>query len=291
MYHVICAASALFQRLAAARFLKGTGALALASLAVLSACRQPFARTAETPVKAMSYNIAAGNNNLNAITDVIRAASPDLVALQEVDARWSNRSNFADQAVLLGEALKMDVRFAYIYRNPPATPGAPPREYGVALLSRFPIVEFNNQMLSRLSTQTAATTPERMPGLLDAVVNVDGVRVRVLNTHLDYRSEPAVRTLQVAEMIELLKSFAGPTLLLGDLNAPPDAPELAPLFSALPDIWRAEFGSGFTFPATEPLRRIDYVLASPHFRTHTASVPSVLASDHRPVVVELRLIR
>jgi endonuclease/exonuclease/phosphatase family metal-dependent hydrolase len=59
----------------------------------------------------------------------------------------------------------------------------------------------------------------------------------------------------------------------------------------LPDIWRAEFGSGFTFPATEPLRRIDYVLASPHFRTQNASVPAVLASDHRPVVVELRLIR
>lgn len=273
----------------AARF--GGAVVSLVVLTAMSACRQPFARPTEVPIKAMSYNIAAGNNNLNAITDVIRATSPDLVALQEVDARWSARSNFADQATLLGESLKMEVRFAYIYRNPPTTPGAPPREYGVALLSKYPVIEFNNRMLSRLSTQTAATAPERMPGLLDAVVNIDGTRVRVLNTHLDYRPEPNVRALQVAEMIELLKSSSEPTLLFGDLNAPPQAPELAPLFSALPDIWRAEFGSGFTFPATEPLRRIDYVLASPHFRTHTASVPAVLASDHRPVVVELRLTR
>ncbi len=289
MYRLGQAAHSVHHTLRSA--LRFAGALSLASLVVLSACRQPFSRSTEIPVKVMSYNIAAGNNNLNAITDVIRAAAPDLVALQEVDARWSARSNFADQATLLGESLNMQVRFAYIYRNPPETPGAPAREFGVALLSRFPIVEFNNQMLSRLSTQTPATTPERMPGLLDAIVNVNGMRVRVLNTHLDYRTEPDVRTLQVTEMLEALKTSTGPTLLLGDLNAPPDAPELAPLFNAIADVWRAEFGSGLTYPATEPLRRIDYVLATPHFRTHTAMVPPVLASDHRPVVVELRLTR
>jgi len=71
------------------------------------------------------------------------------------------------------------------------------------------------------------------------------------------------------------------------LNAQPQAPELQPLFSKLNDAWLATGGSGFTYPAKEPVRRIDYVLTSPHFIARSAIVPVTLASDHRPVVVDL----
>ena len=78
-----------------------------------------------------------------------------------------------------------------------------------------------------------------------------------------------------------------PTLVLGDLNAPPDAPELAPLLARLTDAWPASAGPGFTYPADKPEKRIDYVLVSPHFRVRSATVPTTEASDHRPVVVDL----
>ena len=50
----------------------------------------------------MSYNSEAGNHDSNRIADVIRASTPDVVGLQEVDVHWAERSNFADQATVLG---------------------------------------------------------------------------------------------------------------------------------------------------------------------------------------------
>jgi endonuclease/exonuclease/phosphatase family metal-dependent hydrolase len=128
-----------------------------------------------------------------------------------------------------------------------------------------------------------------MPGLLDATVDVRGQRIRVLDTHLDYRGDPAVRTRQVAEMVRYVNASPLPTVVFGDLNAPPDAAELRPLLERLHDAWPRDAGGGFTYPANAPVKRIDYVLASDHFRIRSAAVIETLASDHRPVVVELVL--
>jgi endonuclease/exonuclease/phosphatase family metal-dependent hydrolase len=100
-----------------------------------------------------------------------------------------------------------------------------------------------------------------------------------------------VREQQVKEMLGYIGESSSPTLLFGDLNAPPDAPEIQPLLQRLHDAWPVSAGPGLTDPADEPRKRIDYVLASSHFRVRSASVPETLASDHRPVVVDLLLRR
>ncbi len=241
------------------------------------------------PLRVMSFNIAAGSGDLDAIAEVIRSSAADVVALQEVDVRWSARSQFVDQAARLGELLAMQVRFAPIYSMASSDPSQPPREFGVALLSRYPIEAFTNRQLSRLSTQQADSVATPMPGLLDATVNVQGVRMRVLNTHLDYRADPAVRAQQVAEVLAAIADASVPLVLMGDLNASPDAPELAPLFSRLHDAWRAASDSGFTYPAITPGKRIDYILTSSEVRVISASVIDTRASDHRPVIAELVL--
>ena len=74
------------------------------------------------------------------------------------------------------------------------------------------------------------------------------------------------------------------------MNAGPEAPELQPLLKRLRDTWVTE-GPGFTYPADKPAKRIDYVLASTHFRVRAATVPVTAASDHRPVLVDLLLDR
>jgi endonuclease/exonuclease/phosphatase family metal-dependent hydrolase len=127
-----------------------------------------------------------------------------------------------------------------------------------------------------------------MPGLLAATVDVHGTAVRVFVTHLDYRKDPAVRRTQVAEMLARIGAVDSPTLLLGDMNASPDAPELQPLFARLHDSWPATAWPGFSYPADTPAERIDYVLVSPNTKVDTAFVPvAPNASDHRPVVVDL----
>lgn len=236
----------------------------------------------------MTYNIQSGHGDIDRTAATIHELSPDIVGLEEVDVHWADRSGFVDQANRLGESLGMAVRFAHIYELPGATVDAPKREFGVALLSRYPIVAWENDTLTRLSTQMENPVPTRMPGLLAATVDVHGTRVRVFVTHLDYRKDPSVRRTQVVEMLARIGAVDSPTLLLGDLNASPDAAELRPLFARMHDSWLTTAGPGFTYPADTPNERIDYVLVSPNAKVETAFVPVVpSASDHRPVVVDL----
>jgi endonuclease/exonuclease/phosphatase family metal-dependent hydrolase len=234
----------------------------------------------DSTLRVMTFNIAAGNGDLARITETIRREDPDVVALQEVDVNWGARSGFANQISELASALGMESRFAPIYRLPGADSTKPQREYGVALLSRFPIIHFRNDTITRLSTQSEAATPVPAPGFLNATILVRGSAVRVFNTHTDYRPDPAVRVKQVGEMLAIVGQPATPTLLFGDLNAPPSAPEMQPLLLRLRDAWPVENGDGFTYPATLPVK-------SPHFRTVSSRVVETNASDHRPVVVEL----
>ena len=229
------------------------------------ACACATAPADPEPLRVMTYNIAAGRGDLAAIAEVIRSAGPDIVALQEVDVRWSDRSGFADQAAALGSALGMHVRFGEIYSLPAAggadLPPREPREFGLAILSRAPIVELTNHVIPRLSTQTDATEPVPMPGFLEAVIDIRGARIRVFNTHLDYRADPRVREMQVAAMLDVIdgngdgndasgggdrapdgrrdrdSTGEGAVILAGDLNARPDAVELRPLFARFTDAW------------------------------------------------------
>lgn len=263
-------------------------------LLLLTCCaRQTVVREAapaSATLRVMTYNIQSGHSNLDGTVAVIRDARPDIIGLQEVDVHWGERSGFVDQAATLGERLGMAVRFARIYSIPAEHPSRPPREFGVALLSRLPIVAWRNDTLTRLSTQDPNPVPAPAPGLLDATVDVRGTRVRVLDTHLDYRADPRVRRQQIAEMLAYIGTPRVPTIVLGDMNAEPDAPELAPMLAVLHDSWLPASGPGLTYPADVPRKRIDYVLVSLHFRVHATVVPAIEASDHRPVIVDLSLV-
>jgi endonuclease/exonuclease/phosphatase family metal-dependent hydrolase len=240
-------------------------------------------------VRVLSYNIHTGIGSDNALdlartADTIRATRPDVVALQEVDVHWAERSEFADQARELGRMLGMRVFFAPIYDLDPLTPDAPRRQYGVAILSRLPMPHTANREITRLSTQDPNPVPAPAPGFAEAVVIAKGVAIHVYATHLDYRAEPDVRAMQVADMLRIMSP--GPTLLLGDFNAEPDAPELAPLWEKL-----TPAPVGLTYPADVPTKRIDYVTVSNGIRVRSASVPETLASDHRPVLAEVSVPR
>lgn len=259
-----------------------------ALLAAVQACLGPGAEPATFTV--MTYNVHYGDPELRAIADVICASGADVVGLQEVDVHWGERSAFAHQAREVADACGMEFRYGPIYTLPPLAEGMPPREFGVALLTRLPVLGWENHLLTRLSTQSEAG-PELLPGFLEVTVEVAGTPVRVFVTHLDFRPDPAVREAQVAGMLAIMGRLDRPTVLLGDLNATPERRELAPLFAALRDAWARGEGDGFTFPAHAPARRIDYVLLAGPLEALGARVLETAASDHRPVVAELVLER
>jgi endonuclease/exonuclease/phosphatase family metal-dependent hydrolase len=238
-------------------------------------------------MRVMTYNIQAGIAGLDGVVEVIRGSGADVVALQEVDVRWGERSKFVDEVAYLATQLGMQARFAPIYSLPATDRLTPDRAYGVALLSRYPIVGFTNHALTRMSTVLPGNPTLRLPGFLEATLDVRGRRIRVFNTHLDYRADPTIRRTEVEETLSIIGAVTGPTLLFGDLNAEPGAPELQPLFSRLRDSWPVAAGAGLSYPAEVPRKRIDYVLASAHFRVSNARVIDTRASDHRPVVMDL----
>ena len=131
------------------------------------------------------------------------------------------------------------------------------------------------------------------------MVNVDGVHMRVYNTHLDYRADApegyphTIRLDQVNDMLRIMNTSAYPTVLVGDMNADISDPTAAEVFNPLlekfSDAWAlAGKGDGNSFPSNEPDRRIDYILTTPStVDVMNAFEISTQASDHLPVVADL----
>ncbi|HUG52847.1 MAG TPA: endonuclease/exonuclease/phosphatase family protein [Vicinamibacteria bacterium] len=230
--------------------------------------------------------------DLSASIAVMRALDAHVIAVQEVDRGWA-RSDYVDQPAALAAGLGMTHQcYAANLDHPPDAHSAVRHQYGTLILSRFPILGCGIAALRR-------TGDNEQRGLTRAVVDVFGVRLQVFHTHL--HTTAADRVLQSADVAGALDSApAGPKVLMGDLNAGPDAAEMQPLVERLRDAWTvaptADNPSGFTAPArlaVNPTRRIDYVLVSPDFQVSRAWVPidarTRLASDHYPVVAEVTL--
>jgi endonuclease/exonuclease/phosphatase family metal-dependent hydrolase len=240
-------------------------------------------------VRALTFNIRHGVgldgvHDLERIAAVIEAAAPDIVALQEVD-RHLSRTDHVDQAGWLAGRLGFDVTYGPVVDLGAAEsgPDGARRQYGIALLSRAPLEEPRNLLLAR-------PKGGEQRGLLGAAIAVSGRRVRVFCTHLQHRSRTE-RLAQATQIAESLAPSDGPVVVMGDLNARPGDPEIAPLTGVLDDAWVvAGDGAGFTFDAATPHARIDYVLTSADVVARRAAVIDTDASDHLPVLAELELV-
>lgn len=260
----------------------------LSALALTAPAVAP-ADAAPAHLAVATYNIHAGAGedgryDLDRTAAAIRALHADVLGLEEVDVHWDTRCDFADEARELAAKLGMQVFFAPIYDLDPPTAGAPRRQYGVAILSRLPLVHVANHEITRLSTRTPDPVPALAPGFAEVVVPVRGRLVHVYCTHLDYRPDPSIRTRQVGDMLDVLGRASGPKILVGDFNAEPGAPELDPLWTKLRDA--APDGTA-TYPASAPVSRIDLITVSPGIGVPVVRTHESLASDHRPVVADV----
>lgn len=240
------------------------------------------------PLRVMTYNISHGRGldrrvNLDRTARVIRDAGVDVAGLQEVDRHFDARSHFVDQAEALARDLGMHVVFGANLDLDPFTPGQPRRQFGNAILSAAPIVEWENTHLPR-----SGDSEQR--GLLRARIDLGGASWQVYVTHLQH-DDAGERLVQAQEVARLIGTTSG-AVLLADLNAEPDTPEIRVLTARLVDAWEAAgSGRGGTIRNPFPCRRIDYVMLSADARTGGVTVIRSLrariASDHAPVAATL----
>jgi endonuclease/exonuclease/phosphatase family metal-dependent hydrolase len=226
-------------------------------------------------LRVLTYNIHHGEGtdgklDLPRIAEIIKAAKPDLVALQEVD-RNTTRTGKVDQTAELAKLTGLNAEFG---KAIDLQGGG----YGLAVLSRFPLKGTKTHPLPGKEKQEARivmqTTVE--PGGFPAIT--------FLNTHLQHDDGPT-REKQVAKIDELFGAAEGTFILTGDLNA---APGSAPI-KALAKNWAFATEPGgkglFTIPSDVPKQQIDYVLFRGKFKVIEAKViEEKVASDHRPVL-------
>ena len=250
---------------------------------------------ASSPVRALdpselivaTYNIHHGVGeddalDLRRIAAALRDSGAAVIGLQEVDKHFGTRSQYADQASELGRLLMMEHVYGANIDLPPEQQGGARRQYGTAIVSAYPIVSWSNVPLPNLGGEQR--------GLLSAEIDVNGMTIRVLNTHLQ-NDDPAERSAQTAFIAERLASIDQPVILLGDLNAEATASELNVMESLLQDTWLlAGEGPGFTFPAAAPNRRIDYVFTGLCMPPTRVTVGRSLASDHLPLAATLSTV-
>ena len=235
-------------------------------------------------VRLLTWNVhGSAGLDVPAVADVLHAAAPDVITLQEVQQR---------QADALAAALGMTVRWAFKH-----WPVIQPPE-GVAILSPHALHD------TRAWTLRAAPPWDwRRRVVLSAEVRRPGLRVGVLDVHLSPHGAVGQRAREAGRVLDAARR--GPPLVLigGDLNEVPGGTALAAFEAAgWTDAWAAVRGDelGATSwhagsPARDlPDRRIDYVLAPPGATVLDCAIPLEVAvpmtlSDHLPVVATITL--
>lgn len=234
-------------------------------------------------MRVASYNIQHGmgmDNQLNykRIAEVLRAISPDVVAVQEVDSMTQRTNN----TYALGEIAE---QLNYYASYAPAI-DFEGGKYGIGILSRERPISVR---------QYALPGSEEARTLLVAEFD-DYV---FASTHLSLTEADRMASIGIIE--EAAKKSGKPFVVAGDLNAQPDSP----FIRQFEETFQICSGKQKSWPADKPTECLDYIAAYKRKSvgksgkggaqqpavTLFSDVLNTQASDHRPIVAELVLPR
>lgn len=234
-------------------------------------------------LRIVSYNIQVLSQGKQGVIETLSRLAPDLIALQEVDHETA-RSDGVAQAALLAEALKMQAVYAAAM---PYDGG----EFGLAILCRGALDQLRIERLPRGGQEEPRIA-------CFATCRLDGLSVRFANTHLaaDWRAQhpERVRAQQAEALLKVLLAEAAddalPLFLAGDFNCDSGSDAMAHLQQGV----RRLHQDLKTHPSIEPQEALDHIFYVPSpagsryaVLVTSARVDDSLASDHRPLVVDV----
>ncbi|MFF4712918.1 endonuclease/exonuclease/phosphatase family protein [Streptomyces eurythermus] len=204
------------------------------------------------PGRVMTWNLCnpCGASNLDRAREIATYA-PQVVGLQEACVRDVEKIRIHLRRFY---GLVYHVEYGTVLRDWGRCGGAPwhPGAYGQAVLSAAP-------MTDPVSVEYPDGGSEDR-GYMAVTATVDGRSVRVFNTHLAQRRQEAVRAAQTRVLAAAVARHDR-VIVLGDFNAVPDAPELAPLWKLATDTDPRcrPMSTGGCTPTTDWLSKFDYV--------------------------------
>ncbi len=239
--------------------------------------------------RLLTYNVRRcvgvdGRLSPERVAAVIAECQPDIVALQELDVGRA-RTGRVDQAHVIARELGMHMHFHPAMR-------VMEELYGDAILTARP-----SKLVKAGALPGHPLLPRLEPrGALSACVNIGGVDLNVINTHLGLFARERLAQVNALLGPEWLGAQGGrhPVMLVGDFNALPRSQVYRRLTALLKDaqtfprIRRPQP----TFPSRLPIMRIDHVFVSRPIevlRVEVVRTPLArVASDHLPLLVEFR---
>ncbi len=246
--------------------------------------------TARESLRVMTYNVHScigmdGKLSPDRIARVIACHTPDVVALQELDVGRA-RTGGVDQVRRIAASLEMNFQF-----HPARYIGE--ERYGNAVLTALPM-----RLVKAASLPGLADRPRlESRGALWVAIDVNGVEIQLINTHLGLR--PRERQAQVQALLGEAwlehPDCRPPVVVCGDFNARPSSASCRQLRQRLRDaqLELSRQRPRSTFFGRFPTARIDHIFIHPGIEVLDVDVPraelSRLASDHLPLIVDIRL--
>lgn len=233
-----------------------------------------FAITYPKHLTVMTFNIEGHASFLKSehiaeIAKVIRKYHPDIVGINEAHRNtWQAR--FGDHAQELSRLTGMNVVFGRSYT--------------------FMHGDFGNAMLTR--GKILSSDVHDLPGtgeprtMLESIVRINGGTIEFYVTHTTAWASinRETRDVQLQCLNAHLNASAYPFIMVGDLNAPPDSPEIAHFLNG--NLMR--FAGDPKTPTHKVMnQRLDYILTDLGWQVRSARVLDEGPSDHRPVIAEL----
>ena len=223
-----------------------------------------------TVLRVMAYNIFEGGRFGEPLWEVVRAAAPDVLVVNESPPYpfvWRRRCR----------RLADDWGMHLVVGGRPSG--------SVMLLTRPGI------QATLLHQEVLGRPPFRTwRGLVSARLRVDERQLGVVGCHLS-PDHPRLRLREAAKVVDVARALPDPVVLAGDLNQ-----------AAGGAVWQSLRQAGFvdhgsedwqTYPSVSPVRRIDAVLVRGEVDVLHHGDPGVpphllaSASDHRPVLAVL----
>lgn len=205
------------------------------------------------------------------IVAVIQALDADIIGLQEVDAHVMHHE---------GHQLDLIAERTGYYIVVGATMHQEDAEYGNAILSRVPF--------ERTGKYDLTVNGYEPRGALEALLEIHGQKLRILNTHLGLRYFERRRQVEMLiEIVQMEKDI--PLVLMGDFN------EWIPRIGSVGRLRQIfSFQKGVrTYPSHRPCFGLDQVYVDPRRRLLKAEVLknslTRRASDHLPVKAYLEI--
>ncbi len=236
----------------------------------------------------MTYNTAAVRGGPGPALAVVDSVRPHLLALQEVRPPRPDGSSLVSRLQAAGYQCEQRPYYA-------------DTALGVALCARQPawLLQVQRRTYHEQGEWSYLFAEAAWQGQVVNVVVPHLLSYRIRGPQDLEQGVSLVRRLrrasrwhrqETAALLELVTGFRDPTLMLGDFNSTPEHAIHARIRGRLRDAFRtAGFGLGATYRFLLPIR-IDYIYVGPGVEVLAARVGPAGASDHRPVVAEVRLV-